>query len=161
MKIGVVSDTHSHRIPAEVLKALKSVDLIVHAGDFCTVDDLKIFKKIGSVRAVTGNMDGLELRQLLPERDLFEAEGKIIGLYHGRGRPEQVPAFVREEFKKKKVDIVIFGHSHHPFNEKIDGVIYFNPGSPNDLMRAPFRSYGLIEIKNGKINAEIVKVKES
>ena len=161
MKIGVVSDTHSYRIPQQVLDGLKKADLIVHAGDFCTVDDLNIFKKLNKVRAVTGNMDGLELRQILPDHDMFEAEGKMIGLYHGHGAPEKVPFFVKAEFKKKKVDIVIFGHSHYPYNETENGVLYFNPGSPNDLMRAPYRSYGMIEIKNGKITAKIIKLKDS
>ena len=72
MKIGVVSDTHSHPIPRQVLDDLKRTDLIIHAGDFCSPADLKTFKKIREVRAVFGNMDGLELRQMLPERDMFE-----------------------------------------------------------------------------------------
>ena len=72
MKIGVVSDTHSHDLPKQMMDDFKDVDLIVHAGDFCSGGDLKTFKKINDFRAVFGNMDGLELRQALPERDIFE-----------------------------------------------------------------------------------------
>jgi predicted phosphodiesterase len=53
---------------------------------------------------------------------------------------------------------VIFGHSHHALNETIGTTLYFNPGSPNDVVRAKFFSYGLILIEAGKIKAEIVKI---
>ncbi|HQP10820.1 MAG TPA: metallophosphoesterase family protein [Candidatus Omnitrophota bacterium] len=158
MKIGVISDTHSRSIPKQVLDDFKKVDLIVHAGDFCSPEDLKIFKKMADVRAVFGNMDGLELRQILPERDIFEVEGLKIGVYHGHGPAEKVPDLVRAEFKADKVDIVIFGHSHQPFNKKINNVLYFNPGSPSDTVRSPYCSYGILEIIKGKVSGKIVKV---
>ena len=158
MKIGVVSDTHSHLIPKQLLDDFKTVDLIIHAGDFCSVADLKIFKKIAKVRAVYGNMDGLELRQILPERDIFQVEGVAVGLRHGHGTPGKVLEFMKEEFKKNKVDVVIFGHSHYPVNETINGVLYFNPGSPNDSVRAPYCSYGILNIKDGTVSGKIIKV---
>jgi len=36
--------------------------------------------------------------------------------------------------------------------------LYFNPGSPNDTVKAKIFSYGLITIEAGKIKAEIVKI---
>ena len=158
MKIGVVSDTHSHGLPKKMMEDLQNVDLIVHVGDFCSGEDLKKFREINQVRAVFGNMDGLEIRQLLPEKDIFEAEGLKIGLYHGQGSPEKVLNFVRKEFKKDKLDIVIFGHSHYPFNEVIDDVLYFNPGSPTDVVRPPYCSYGVLEINNGQVSGKIIKI---
>lgn len=158
MKIGVVSDTHSYVVPRQMLNDFKSVDLIVHAGDFCSMTDLNIFKKIQKVRAVFGNMDGLELRQILPERDLFEIDGVKVGLYHGRGSSGNILKLVKSEFRKEAPDVVIFGHSHQPFNETIDNVLYFNPGSPTDVVRAPYCSYGILGIANGKVSGKIVKV---
>jgi len=158
MKIGIVSDTHSHKIPQQLLDDFKDVDLIVHAGDFCSTEDLKAFKRIKEVRAVYGNMDGLELRQILPERDIFQVGGLTVGVYHGHGAPERVLDFARAEFKKDKVDIVIFGHSHQPVNEVIDHILYFNPGSPNDVVRAPYCSYGILEIEDGKVSGKIIRI---
>lgn len=158
MKIGVVSDTHSHMIPQQMLDDFKDVDLIVHAGDFCSAADLKVFTKIKEVRAVFGNMDGLELRQILPERDLFEVEGVRFGLYHGHGSVDKVLEIIKNEFKKDKVNVAIFGHSHFPVNETINNVLYFNPGSPTDIVRAPYNSYGILEIKDGKVSGNIIKV---
>ena len=60
-------------------------------------------------------------------------------------------------FKDDKMDVVIFGHSHQVFNERVGNTLYFNPGSPNDVL-AKFFSYGLISIEAGKIKAEIVKI---
>ncbi|MBU1888025.1 MAG: metallophosphoesterase family protein, partial [Candidatus Omnitrophica bacterium] len=58
----------------------------------------------------------------------------------------------------QKPDIIIFGHSHVPMNEYIDGVLFFNPGSATDTVFAPYRSYGIIEIENGEVKAEIHKL---
>jgi len=159
MKIGVVSDTHSHAVPQQLLDDFKKVDMIIHAGDFCSLDDLNLFKKIKEVRAVFGNMDGLEMRQVLPEKVIFEIGGVKIGIFHGYGIADKVPKIVRSEFKGNKIHVVIFGHSHHPYNETIDGVLYFNPGSPNDLVRAPYCSYGMLDINHGQVVAKIIKVK--
>ena len=65
-------------------------------------------------------------------------------------------ATVRKEFKQ--VDVIIFGHSHIPCNERIDGVLFFNPGSPTDKIFAPYNSYGMIEITGKNINARIIKI---
>ena len=158
MKIGVISDTHSYRVSQQILKDFKNVDLIIHVGDFCSKADLMIFKKIQKVRAVSGNMDGLEIRQILPERDVFQVDGLTVGLYHGHGPADKVLDIVQKEFRRDKVDIVIFGHSHQPVNEVIDNVLYFNPGSPTDIVRAPYCSYGILKIEEGKVSGEIIKV---
>ena len=51
MKLGVVSDTHSLEIPKQLLDDFKDIDLIIHAGDFCSADDLAIFSKLAPVEA--------------------------------------------------------------------------------------------------------------
>ena len=161
MKIGVVSDTHSLKIPAQLLKDFQNVDLIVHAGDFCSESDYQLFKKIKDVKAVYGNMDEKKLCTLLSRRQVFECAGVMIGVFHGEGARLKVLEIVLKEFQKDKVQVVIFGHTHQPLNEKMNGVLYFNPGSPNDRINAPFCSYGILEIKDGQATGHIVKVKET
>jgi putative phosphoesterase len=158
MKIGVVSDTHSLPLPKKLLEELSKTDLIIHAGDLCDMDTLKTFRKIKGVKAVQGNMCDAEVKKKLPLKEYFECEGKFIGVYHGHGPLLDAMANAREQFKNQEVDIIIFGHSHHAFNKMIDGVLYFNPGSPNDVVKARFFSYGLIEIRSGTIKAEIIKL---
>ncbi|NLE65262.1 MAG: metallophosphoesterase family protein [Elusimicrobia bacterium] len=160
MRIIALSDTHSQALPPEVAAAIAGADLIVHVGDFCDLSVLEALKASGKpVKAVYGNMDGMDLRKLLPRQAVFECEGRMIGLIHGEGGGGMVLEKVRERFQGEKVDMVIYGHSHEPLRTMIDGVLYLNPGSATDTLRAPCRSYGVVEIKNGKIKAEIVRIK--
>lgn len=158
MILGVLSDTHSLNLPTALLEGLKGVDLIIHAGDLCDGDVVKMLKTIAPLKVVQGNMDEPLLKKKLPLKELFEVEGVTIGIYHGHGQSRVALDNVKEQFKNDKVDLVIFGHSHQPFNEKIGSIIYFNPGSPNDAVRAPYFSYGRIEISKGVIKPAIIKI---
>ncbi|MFT5387846.1 MAG: putative phosphoesterase [Lysobacterales bacterium] len=158
MKIGVIADTHSLDIPDKVLKAFKNVDVICHAGDFCSVDELNIFKDIKDVHAVYGNCDDSDLVKALPEKIIIAIDGLRVGMFHGEGSAKTVLESVKRKFIKDKVDVVIFGHSHQAFNKVIDGTLFFNPGSPNDTITAPFCSYGQLEITNGNVFGKIIKL---
>lgn len=162
MKIGVIADTHipdrAKGLPPKVLEAFKKVDMVIHAGDLveaCVLDELKSVCK--DVRGVWGNMDPYEIRKELPEKAVIVIGGHKIGVMHGYGNPASLIDILKEAFAKDKVDMVIFGHSHSATNEKKDGIIYFNPGSPTDKIFAAQNSYGIIEI-NDKITSKIVKI---
>jgi len=159
MRIGVVSDTHSLDIPRQLLEDFKNTDFIIHAGDFCAKEDLEILKRVKEVKGVYGNMDGSDIRQVFSRREVFELEGVRIGLFHGEGPVQGLLDLVKDEFKDDAVDIIIFGHAHQPMNETIDNILYFNPGSPSDKVFAPYCSYGILELRDGKIKSEIIKVK--
>lgn len=159
MKIGVVSDTHSFLVPPEVINALNKTDMIIHAGDFCTAEDVEIFSRLKDFKGVYGNMDGEDVRKLLPRREILEVEGVTIGIFHGEGPKEKILDAVCDAFKDRKLDVVVFGHSHQPFNKLMGDTLYFNPGSPNDMVFAPYRSYGILEIESGKVTGKIVKLK--
>lgn len=158
MKIAVIADTHSQKLPAKLIDELKGVDLILHAGDMCSISVLEDLKKIKNVKAVYGNMDEPSLRQLLPRKQIVHCGKFAIGLWHGEGPPQGLFKKVQGEFKDDKVQAVVFGHSHEPFNSWVDGVLYFNPGSPNDTAFAPYQSYGILEI-NDAITGKIIKVR--
>ncbi|HOW36009.1 MAG TPA: metallophosphoesterase family protein [Candidatus Omnitrophota bacterium] len=158
MKIGVVSDTHAKSLPAQMLEDFKGVDLILHAGDICSAQDFEQLKSVAEVKAVYGNMDGADMRQILPRSQVIQCGKFSIGLFHGEGAPATLMERVKAEFKDKKVDAIVFGHSHHPMNEVIDGILFFNPGSPNDKSFAPFCSYGILELDD-TIKGKIIKVK--
>ena len=158
MKIGVVADTHSLPMPAQMLKDFKDVDLIVHAGDFCSFKTVEQLRKIKEVTGVFGNMDGSEIRKVFPRSQVLKVAGRAVGIFHGEGAAQTILEKVQAEFKGKKVDAVIFGHSHQPFNQVIDRILYFNPGSPTDIVRAPYRSYGILEVTDKGIKGNIIKV---
>lgn len=160
MRIGVVSDTHSRKLPEAMLKDFKSVDLIIHAGDFCEPADYQSLARIKDLKGVYGNMDDAGIRKVFPRRQILKLGVFNVGLFHGEGPPKTLLDIVKNEFQNDQVDIVIFGHSHQPFNEKIGGVLYFNPGSPNDKVFAPYCSYGIIEIRDKDFTAKLVKLKD-
>jgi len=151
MKIGVISDTHARTIqavPTAILKALETVDLIVHAGDFTEKVVLEGLQALRAVKAVYGNMDSSELKSVLRGTELFLAGEKRIGLVHGSGGPWRIAERVKELFTG--ADIIIFGHSHKPCNRYIRGTLLFNPGAAKT-------SFGLITIDD-RIRAEIMRV---
>ena len=160
MKIGVISDTHSldTRIPNAILESLKNMDMILHAGDLMELNILDSLKSIcRDVKAVWGNMDPIEIRKQLPEKQVITVGEYRIGLTHGSGAPAFLIELVTDIFKSDNVDIIIFGHAHYPINEKRGNILYFNPGSLTDKAFSPFNSYGIIEI-NEQIKARIVKI---
>ncbi len=161
MKIGVIADTHipisAKKLPQKVYDYFKDCDLIIHAGDAVEMSAIRELEKLAETKAVWGNMDSDEVRRNLPEKIVLEAAGKKIGVIHGSGPPFRVLQRASKAFKEK-VDIIIFGHSHNPVNEKRDGVLFFNPGSATDRVFCKYCSFGIIEIKGEDIRAEIIKV---
>jgi hypothetical protein len=151
MKLGIISDTHVRNfddLPVTVRQALAGVDIIVHAGDFTHKDVLEGLRAIKPIQAVRGNMDSGELKKTLPEKEVFEVNGRKIGLIHGSGAPFGIAERVRKQFEG--VDVIIFGHSHEPCNRYIRGVLLFNPGPARD-------SFGLLTIDD-VIKGQILKV---
>ena len=159
MRICVLSDTHipvaAPALPPDLLRALEGADLILHAGDVLEQSVLDELGAIAKVEAVRGNMDRPDVQQGLPVKKVVEAQGKRIGLIHGGGPPWGLGSRVLREFQD--VDIIVFGHSHHPLSEQRDKVLLFNPGSPTDGRFAPYKSYGVIEITE-TVRAEIVRL---
>jgi hypothetical protein len=161
MKIVVISDTHQEglaNLPDQLIKAIKESDMVIHAGDFVDSKVLDTLKSISKeVKAVCGNMDGEELRKLLPVKEIFKVGKYKIGIMHGSGAPSNLVEVLTQAFKNDHPDLIIFGHSHQAFNEKIGNTIYFNPGSPVDKIFAKYNSYGAIEI-DGKIETKIIRL---
>jgi putative phosphoesterase len=142
-----------------VIERFKNVDLIIHAGDICDLATLKRLNKIAPVKAVQGNMDEGAVKKMLPLKEIVECENLKIGVTHGHhGLGRDALKNATASFKGDKMDVVVFGHSHHALNERVGTTLYFNPGSPNDTVKAKFFSYGMIHIEAGKIKAEIIKI---
>jgi hypothetical protein len=162
MRIIVLSDTHIHDdegiLPSKLMEEIKHADMVIHAGDFVSPEILeKIRSLCANLRAVCGNMDPQEIRESLPQKEIFKVGRYKIGIMHGFGAPNKLVEALSGEFKAEKPDIVIFGHSHSAFNEKIGGILFFNPGSPTDKVFAAVNSYGIIEV-NGEIEAKIIEL---
>ncbi|MGH8572588.1 MAG: metallophosphoesterase family protein, partial [Gammaproteobacteria bacterium] len=82
--------------------------------------------------------------------------GIAIGMVHDSGLTGGRRDRMRKLFPNARV--VVFGHSHMPFNEDADGLMLFNPGSPTWKRRAPFPSMGLLWIDGDEVEGEIFPV---
>jgi hypothetical protein len=162
MRIGILSDTHiperADALPQKLVDAFQSVDMIIHAGDLVDIKVIDTLKGLcKNVKAVRGNMDPPDARKRLPEKEIIQVGRFRIGVMHGYGAPDHLIPMLTEAFKGDSVDIIIFGHSHHPLIEKRGTTYFINPGSATDTIFAPYCSYALLEI-NKDINARIIKL---
>jgi len=151
MRIAVLADTHVNtleHLPKKIIDAISTVDLIIHAGDFTDVQVLKELKQLRGVKAVQGNMDSIELKTVLPVKEIVEIENKRIGITHGSGSPRGIEERVRKMFESDRLDIIVYGHSHQSQNKVIDDILLFNPGKATD-------SFGILTI-DGEAKGEII-----
>ncbi len=159
MVIAAISDTHlprgSRRLPASCVERLAGADLILHAGDISTRDILEQIEAIGPpVRAVYGNVDSEELRTRLPEALEVDVGGARIAMMHDAGPSNRRLERMRARFPKAAA--VVFGHSHIPLHEQVDGFQIFNPGSPTDRRRQPRHTMGIARAAGGQLTFEHV-----
>ncbi len=160
MRLGIISDTHIpdryDKLPGAVLRDLKRSDLVIHAGDFTSLEYYQELKNTFPLKAVLGNLDERELTRFLKEKETLTLENFKIGVMHGWGRSEGVLDLVKKAFDNT-YDLVIFGHTHQPYCEKIGKTLFFNPGSATDKIFSTVNSYGLIELDLA-ITPKIIKL---
>jgi putative phosphoesterase len=163
MLIAVISDTHlprgARRVPEACVERIAAADLLLHAGDFSTLEVLRELEAIGPPLAgVHGNVDSAELQRLLPAERVVEAGGARIAMVHDAGPRAGRLERMRRRFGER-ADVVVFGHSHLPLHEQApDGFQIFNPGSPTERRRAPAHTMGVIEVRNGLPTCELVSL---
>lgn len=157
MLIALISDTHipdkAGALPEALVERLRTVDLILHAGDFTSLELLNYLKTLASTEAVYGNVDEPSLKSILPRNRIVEAGGFRIGLTHGDGVSGTTQDRARRAFDG--VDCIVFGHSHSPLVARQGPVLMVNPGSPTDRRRSPRPSFGLLRATE-RLDAEIV-----
>jgi uncharacterized protein len=161
MRAVVLADTHvrdagSTRLGAEAWEHVRSADVILHAGDVVEAGFLEELRAVAPVHAVLGNNDGA-LRGLLPETRVLDLEGVTVAMVHDSGARAGRAGRLRRRFPA--ADVVVFGHSHVPWNEPgIDGQLLFNPGSATQRRTQPRRTLGVLELAGGKVVGHAIEV---
>ncbi|MCW9707625.1 metallophosphoesterase [Fodinibius salsisoli] len=136
MLIGLISDSHDHIPHAEKTARIfkdRKVELVLHAGDYCSPFMIPVFKGV-PLKGVFGNNDGD--KYLLMKKfqsigaELMGSFGDItvderrIALYHGTDVP------ITEALEQSgNFDVVITGHTHQKKQERISGTLSINPGT--------------------------------
>lgn len=161
-KILLLTDTHAPRyqVPKEVWEAASTVDLILHAGDVMLgslIDDLQA---LAPVVAVAGNNDPYEVVNAWGTRAIIEAGAVRIGLVHGdRGRAASTVGRAAQAFAGLSVDVIVFGHSHMPYQKWHGSMLLVNPGSCTWPRRAPSPTFGMLEI-TPRIKVDMLSIGE-
>ncbi len=150
LRIGLISDTHGLLRP-EVADAFDGVEFIIHAGDIDVPEVIAQLERIAPVHAVRGNMDFGPLRERLSETAVVEAGGRQFYVLHDLQRLDLDPAAAG-------FDAVIFGHSHRPFIDEKEGVLFVNPGSAGHRRFGKPVSVARLVAKNGRLSAKIIEL---
>lgn len=156
MRVAVLADTHAPRFwkrcPPAVARQLRDVDLVLHAGDVCRPSVLDELAAYAPVLAVLGNNDGDDVAAWgggVPEVLETELAGVRVAMLHDSGAAKGRGARLRRRFPD--ADLVVFGHSHIPWDEVTDGQRALNPGSPTDKRRQPRPTMARVELADGRI----------
>ncbi|PAU94177.1 YfcE family phosphodiesterase [Aliifodinibius salipaludis] len=136
MLIGLIADSHDHvRHIQKAVKIFKerNVELVLHAGDFCSPFTIPPFEGL-TLKGVFGNNDGDHYLILQKFSEIgathlgsfgeVTADQKTIALYHGTDMP------ITEALEQAgKYDVVVSGHTHEKKVEFVGNTLAVNPGT--------------------------------
>ncbi len=156
MKIGLISDTHGYLDP-RLPKIFRGVDHILHAGDIGPDVIIAQLESIAPVTAVLGNNDNSPCFPLTQVVQL----GELKFLVHHIVSPRALNDELKARIAKEKPDVVMFGHSHQPFNQRINGIWFINPGYAGQPKFGAERSVALLEGAGKKLELRFVKLTDA
>ena len=153
MKIGVISDTHGYLDP-QIGTIFAGVEHILHAGDIGYASLILELEFIAPVTAVSGNNDdGIGYR----ETEIVELAKRKFMVHH-IVNPYAPSEKVENRLKKDHPAVVVFGHTHKPFHESINGVLFFNPGYAGKPKFGAARSVALLHCNAREMRHEYVNL---
>ncbi|MGL3200689.1 MULTISPECIES: YfcE family phosphodiesterase [Curtobacterium] len=158
----LLSDTHLPKrakdLPAGLWDDIDAADLVVHAGDW--VDLATLDAVVGRSRrfvGVRGNNDGPEFDDRLPLEVRFAVEGLRFAAVHETGAATGRERRAAAAFPD--VDVLVFGHSHIPWDSVADsGLRLLNPGSPTDRRRQPDHTWMRGTVDGTELTVELVRL---
>lgn len=164
MKLAIISDTHDN-VP-NLEKALKwinknKIKVIIHCGDLSAPSMLTkviALKFKGQINFVHGNVGDRELLEEVAKKykkfiihgnaGKIEIDKKKIAFTH-------FPWLAEKLAKGGRYDLVFYGHTHKPWEEKIGQTRMANPGTLAGMFyRATFAVY---DTKTDKLELKILE----
>ncbi len=137
MKVGIISDTHDRQ--RAVAKATEifgehKVDYILHGGDIVSADTAKVLAEVEGAKfiGVFGNCD----REKPFLRSLVRSLGGEIHsrVFRGEIGGRQIfmthkPSTMGEVARSNNFDLVVYGHTHMRFMQRVGKTLVVNPGT--------------------------------
>ncbi|MFS0576460.1 metallophosphoesterase family protein [Sporosarcina sp. 179-K 3D1 HS] len=159
MKIVLLADTHlpsgRNKLPSRLLEACGTADLIIHAGDWKSMQVYEELSQYAEVIGVSGNVDDEDIRRSFPLKQTVEVSDYRIGIVHGHGEGKTTEKRALEAFEDEAVDIIVFGHSHIPMMRYAGKTLMINPGSPTAKRKLPNYSFCILHIEQ-EVRVEFV-----
>lgn len=155
-KILAISDTHLQEgagVPEPLIELAGEADLLLHAGDFVSLEAYEAFRDLAPFEAVSGNSDDPAVSALIPDRRVVEVEDVRIGLVHRAAFSADLlgaDLLARE----MEVDALVFGHLHRPLMEGGDRLLIC-PGSPTEPRLSP-PAVAELEVEGREVRGRIV-----
>jgi len=133
-RIGILSDTHA-AWDDKFVKYFSECDEIWHAGDIGSMEVATRLSEIKPLRAVYGNIDGYEIRQMYNEMYRFKCEEVDVLMKHIGGYPGHYEASIRRIMAERPPQLFISGHSHilKVMYDKQHNCLHINPGAAGFL----------------------------
>ncbi len=157
VRLLLIADTHLPRrgrdLPTRVWDEVSTVDVVVHAGDWTSVELLDALEaRAPRLVACWGNNDGPQLRARLPERADAVLDGLHLAVVHETGAATGREARMSRLYPD--INVLVFGHSHIPWDSTTTtGLRLLNPGSPTDRRRQPQCTYMTATVDKGTLTS--------
>ena len=130
-QIGILSDTHGCW-DARFGEHFKDCDEVWHAGDIGDPEVIvRLRQLVPVVRAVSGNIDGQDIRWRFGEIDRFKCEDVDVWMKHITGYPGKWAPGVKKMLAEEHPGLVIGGHSHIlkvVYDKELE-LLHINPGA--------------------------------
>ena len=160
-KILLLSDTHSY-IGEDIIKYVKQVDEVWHAGDIGDLSVTDAIKAIKPLKAVYGNIDNSKARAEFPLHNRFFCEDVDVWITHIGGYPNKYNINIRSEIQSNPPGLFICGHSHilKVMPDKKLNLLHMNPGAIGKHGFHKARTMLRFEINRKQIqNLEVIEYK--
>lgn len=154
MKILVLSDSHGTSSPIINTIEKTSPDAVIFLGDGVREADTISHKYDIPFYLVKGNCDFGEYEDM----QLIELSGKRLFFCHGHKYCVKGGCgIITQTAQKYGADIVLFGHTHIPYEHYENGMYLLNPGSCSRPRRGK-PTCGIIDIANGSVVTNILQL---
>ncbi|MGE5328177.1 MAG: metallophosphoesterase [Deltaproteobacteria bacterium] len=157
MKVIVFSDSHGKTDAMIDIISNNNADKIIHLGDLVKDAEMLEYEYPDcEVISVAGNNDWYSNQ---PTECLLELEGKKVLVTHGNhyGVKNGV-AKITERARKIGADIVLFGHTHIPYESYSDNILLLNPGSVSLPAGGSRCSCCLVDITSKEIKTKFLGI---
>ena len=132
------------------------VDHILHGGDIGMPWLVLELQTIAPVTAVLGNTDDAGLR--FPLTAVVELASRKF-LVHHIVNPLDLERELKARIERERPDVVVFGHSHKPFCQEMNGVLFFNPGYAGKSRFGMERSVAILHCSKAQVRPEFLKLR--